>query len=50
MTHPFSMSWGEKNRPSAEKVAEVKAQVDSVLMKVSLGDRDRLLRQWRREW
>ena len=48
-THPFSKYWSERKRPSAEGVAEVKAQVDSVLMKVSLGDRDRLLRKWRRE-
>ena len=48
-THPFSKYWSERTRPPAEGVAEVKAQVDSVLMKVSLGDRDRLLRKWRRE-
>ena len=48
-THPFDKHWKEKDVPSMEGIEDVKKQVDKVLEKVTFGDRDRLLRKWRRE-
>ena len=41
--------WKEKGVPSLEGIEAVRRQVDKVLEKVTLGDRNRLLRKWRRE-
>ena len=48
-THPFDKHWKEEGVPSLEGLEAVKDQVERVLEKVTFGDRNRLLRKWRRE-
>ena len=48
-THPLQKYWHTHDVPSMEEVVTIKQQVETVLKKVTFGERDRLLRKWTRE-
>ena len=48
-THPLNKHWYEQDVPSLDGLISIKQQVDKVLIKVTFGDRDRLLRKWMRD-